>query len=128
MKHKNISALKCASFLWVVGFVFFVMGNRGALADEVPVNIDDAANISAGKILFNQTCVACHGNEGTGGRGNPLKGRTDFTPDYLYNTIANGRRNGARVMPSWKSTFDSATIWQITSYVWSLRGKPDASK
>jgi cytochrome c oxidase cbb3-type subunit 3 len=125
---KNISALNGASFLWVVGLALFAMGSPGASADEAPVNVDDAASIAAGKALFNQTCVACHGYEGTGGRGNPLKGRTDFTPDYLFNTITNGRRNGARVMPSWKSTFDSTTIWQITSYVWSLRGMPDAGK
>lgn len=128
MNNKNMGALKAASFSWVVGLAFFAMGNHGALADEVPATINDPASIEAGKVLFNQTCVACHGYEGEGGRGSPLKGRTDFTPDYLYTTITNGRRNGARVMPSWKSTFDSATIWQITSYVWSLRGQPDAGK
>lgn len=104
------------------------VGSPWARAEDAPFDLNDQTHIDAGKELFSQTCVYCHGYEGVGGKGNPLKGRTDLTPNYLFNTITNGRRNGPRIMPAWRSTFDSASIWNLVAYVWSLRGHPDAGK
>jgi len=89
--------------------------------DESPPNLNDQKLIAAGEKKFNQNCVYCHGNAGSGGKGAPLQGRTDFTPEYLFNTIANGKKRGALVMPPWKDAMPASDIWALSAYILSLR-------
>lgn len=93
-----------------------------ALADSPqPPDLDNPATIAAGAKRFNQNCVYCHGNAGSGGKGAALQGRHDLTPDYLFQTISNGKQRGSLLMPAWKAAFSEQEIWELGSYILSLR-------
>jgi cytochrome c oxidase cbb3-type subunit 3 len=80
---------------------------------------------AAGKKIFTENCVSCHGD---GGKGNPEVGAPNLTDQiWLYGsdeativeTIANGR---AGVMPAWSGRLDPVTIKALAVYVHSLGG------
>jgi cytochrome c oxidase cbb3-type subunit III len=80
---------------------------------------------AAGKKIFAENCVSCHGD---GGKGNPEVGAPNLTDQiWLYGsdeativeTIANGR---AGVMPAWSGRLDPVTIKALAVYVHSLGG------
>lgn len=92
-----------------------------ALADPTQAsNLTDVAVIAAGEKRFNQNCVYCHGNAGSGGKGAPLQGRDDLTAPYLFDTISNGKKRGALLMPAWKEAFSEKQIWELSAYILSL--------
>jgi cytochrome c oxidase cbb3-type subunit 3 len=80
---------------------------------------------AAGKKIFAENCVSCHGDAG---KGNPEFGAPNLTDQiWLYGsdqatieeTITNGR---AGVMPAWIGRLDPVTIKALTVYVHSLGG------
>src|SRR3954471_19595088 len=80
---------------------------------------------AAGKKIFTENCVACHGDAGNG---NQELGAPDLTDKiWLYGadelmlieTITNGR---AGVMPAWADRLDAPTIKALAVYVHSLGG------
>lgn len=82
-------------------------------------------NTAAGKKIFDENCVACHGKDG---KGNQEVGAPNLTDQiWLYGseeativeTITNGR---AGVMPAWIGRLDPLTIKALTVYVHSLGG------
>jgi len=82
-------------------------------------------NAAAGKKLFEDNCVSCHGD---GGKGNQELGAPNLTDKiWLYGsdeatlveTITNGRSG---VMPAWVGRLDPVTIKALTVYVHSLGG------
>jgi mono/diheme cytochrome c family protein len=81
----------------------------------------DQAMIEAGAKRFNQSCVYCHGNAGSGGKAAPLQGRDDLTKEYVMETIANGKQRGAFNMPAWKGAFNEQQIQELTAYILSLK-------
>jgi cytochrome c oxidase cbb3-type subunit 3 len=85
------------------------------------------ANIEAGKKVFAENCVACHGEDG---KGNKELGAPNLTDRiWLYGndektvveTITNGRKG---VMPAWGERFKSepTTLKALTVYVSTLGG------
>ena len=93
-----------------------------ALADSAQrPDLDSPATIAAGAKRFNQNGVYCHGNAGSGGKGAALQGRHDLTPEYLFQTISNGKQRGSLLMPAWKDAFSEQEIWELGSYILSLR-------
>jgi len=84
-----------------------------------------AYNAAAGKKIFAENCVSCHGDDG---KGNQELGAPNLTDQiWLYGsdeamiveTITNGR---AGVMPAWVGRLDPVTIKALTVYVHSLGG------
>lgn len=82
-------------------------------------------NAAAGKKIFEDNCVACHGKDG---KGNQEMGAPNLTdqiwlygsdPATIVETITNGR---AGVMPAWTGRLDPVTIKALTVYVHSLGG------
>jgi cytochrome c oxidase cbb3-type subunit 3 len=80
---------------------------------------------AAGKKIFAENCISCHGDNG---KGNQELGAPDLTDKiWLYGsdeatlveTITNGR---AGVMPAWAGRLDPATIKALAVYVHSLGG------
>jgi cytochrome c oxidase cbb3-type subunit 3 len=80
---------------------------------------------AAGKKIFAENCVSCHGENG---KGNQEFGAPDLTDHiWLYGadeatlveTITNGR---AGVMPAWSGRLDPVTIKALTVFVHSLGG------
>lgn len=97
-------------------------------ADQV-VLLTDPADIAAGKAIFQQNCIACHGPEGGGGIG------PNLTDDYwilggdikqVFTTISEGGRDGKGMVP-WKGQFKPTEIQKIASFVKSLRGTNPAN-
>ena len=86
---------------------------------------EPGANIAAGKKIFQDNCVACHGEDG---KGNVEMGSANLTtkiwqygsdlPDLVY-TIANARNS---TMPAWHNRLDPVTIKALAVYVHSLGG------
>ena len=82
-------------------------------------------DVAAGKQIFADNCVACHGDEA---KGNPELGAPNLTDKiWLYGgdeatiieTITNGRGG---VMPAWAGRLDPTTIKVMAVYVHSLGG------
>ena len=81
----------------------------------------DQAMVDAGAKRFNQSCVYCHGNAGSGGKAASLQGRDDLTKEYVAETIANGKQRGSFNMPAWKGAFNEQQIQELTAYILSLK-------
>ena len=77
------------------------------------------AEMMQGGNLFIITCSSsfCHGEGGAGARGPSLKNR-NFTPDFVRNTVANGRSGTA--MPSFKASLSPHELDMLVDYVMSL--------
>ncbi|WP_299246574.1 cbb3-type cytochrome c oxidase N-terminal domain-containing protein [uncultured Aquimarina sp.] len=100
--------------------------------DLVDVNtvvlLTEASDISAGKAIFTNNCVACHKADGGGGIGPNL---TD--PNWIlgggiknvFRTISEGGRDG-KGMVAWKQTLKPAEMAQVASYVITLVGTTPA--
>jgi cytochrome c oxidase cbb3-type subunit II len=95
----------------------------------------NAANIGAGRGIFNQNCSACHGFEGRAdvplarvfypkpAANFHLPRYKDFTDGHWYNKTARGVP-GTR-MPRWDQTLNSEQIWYVVSYLKSLAADQD---
>lgn len=86
---------------------------------------DPGYDAAAGKKIFSDNCVVCHGE---GGKGNQQVGAPNLTDQiWLYgsdkNTIVETITNGrAGVMPAWSGRLDPITIKALAVYVHSLGG------
>jgi len=88
-----------------------------------------AANIKAGKQIYETSCAVCHGNSGQGdgpaaSQLNPPPSnlqfalRTSIASDgFLYWTIADGGAPVGSAMPAFKSSLKPEDIWQIILYL-----------
>ncbi|NAS31495.1 c-type cytochrome [Flavobacteriaceae bacterium R38] len=100
--------------------------------DLVDVNtvvvLTDAADISAGKAVFQTNCVACHKTDGGGGIG------PNLTDEYwilgggiknIFRTISEGGRDG-KGMISWKQDLKPVEMAQVASFILTLQGTTPA--
>jgi putative heme-binding domain-containing protein len=78
-----------------------------------------AAEVAQGSNLFSITCSSsfCHGDAGIGAHGPSLRNR-NFTPDFVRNTVTNGR--SGTPMPAFKDSLSQAELAMIVGYVMSL--------
>ncbi len=96
--------------------------------DLVDINtvelLTEASDLSNGKRIFEQNCVACHMSDGGGGIG------PNLTDDYwilgggiknVFKTVSEGGRDG-KGMIAWKQSLKPAEIAQVSSYVLQFRG------
>ena len=99
------------------------MAKTKSLVDESNVMIADAGGIEAGKTLYIQACVACHGTKGEGGIG------PNLTDEYwihggsmnnIYKTIKVGYPE--KGMQSWQSMYSPVQIKNLSSFVKKLKG------
>jgi alcohol dehydrogenase (cytochrome c) len=91
---------------------------------DTPVNpfLHDPAAIAAGQKVFNSTCVACHGEGASGGRGPALNtGRfAHGSGDYdVFQTVRAGVPGTQ--MPSF-AALPSDDVWRVVTYLKSLSG------
>lgn len=92
--------------------------------DENTVTLDKGAEtLAAGKAIFNQNCVACHGGAGEGGIG------PNLTDQYwlhggsvkaVFKTVKHGVPD--KGMIAWEQQLSPAQIAQVSNYIISLRG------
>lgn len=72
-----------------------------------------------GKVIFQNNCVKCHGEDGTKGRWGAANLRDSRLPDdAMLNVISNGR---GWFMPKWGKKFTPAQIETIIAYIKTLR-------
>jgi cytochrome c oxidase cbb3-type subunit III len=85
----------------------------------------DAAVVAAGKELFAQNCVACHGEDAKGNREFGAPNLTDAvalygsSPEQITAQI-NASRHG--MMPAWGTRLGDATVKELAVFVHSLGG------
>jgi cytochrome c oxidase cbb3-type subunit III len=86
---------------------------------------DPKADLAAGKALFTQNCVVCHGDNGKGNRALGVPDLTDAIWLYgadkaaIVDSMWNGR---AGMMPAWGGRLDEPTIKALAVYVHTLGG------
>lgn len=85
----------------------------------------DAAQATAGAVLFAENCASCHGDAGLGNRELGAANLTDAiwlygkTPEKLIESVTYAR---AGVMPNWNVKLSEAEIRAVASYVHQLGG------
>jgi len=91
--------------------------------------LTEAADLSAGKTIFETNCVACHMADGGGGIG------PNLTDDHwilgggiknIFKTLYEGGRSG-KGMISWKSQLKPLEMAQVASYVLTFQGTTPAN-
>lgn len=91
--------------------------------------LTEAADLSAGKSIFETNCVACHMADGGGGIG------PNLTDDHwilgggiknVFRTISEGGRSG-KGMISWKQQLKPLEMAQVASYVLNFQGTTPAN-
>ena len=102
--------------------------------DLIDVNnvtlLTDAAELAAGKKIFEVNCVACHKADGGGSIGPNLTDEHWILGGGIknvFNTLVKGGRDG-KGMVSWQGILKPSEMQQVASYVLSLQGTnpPDA--
>src|SRR5438067_1344626 len=98
-----------------------VAGDRRDRPTQNPYE-DNAYAMTEGERLYEWfNCSGCHARGG-GGIGPPLMAdvwRYGKDPGNIYSSIVEGRPNG---MPSWRGKMPQYQVWQIVTYVQTLRG------
>ena len=103
--------------------------NNKDLVDANTVELlTDAADLSAGKQIFADNCIACHKEDGGGGIG------PNLTDEYwilggdiknVFKTIMEGGRAG-KGMISWRSELKPSEMAQVGSYLLTFQGTTPA--
>ncbi|MCC7251942.1 cytochrome c [Hyphomicrobium sp.] len=87
-------------------------------SSDIPINLNDAARIEAGKERFHSTCADfCHGHEPALFIGRPVE------PHHAFETIRDGGK-GATPMPPWGDVFSEEEIWELVAYLNHLGKAP----
>jgi mono/diheme cytochrome c family protein len=86
------------------------------------VDLRDPKVIEKGMETLNSTCGGyCHGTQGRGYKGPPLRNRTDLTADSMIATIKFGRKRAGKLMPAWNGTLSEEEMWTVIAAIVSLR-------
>lgn len=91
--------------------------------ENTAVLLTDDKDLSAGKVLFEANCVACHLNDGTGQIGPNLTDKNwiyGYDVKDIFKTVKLGTSNG---MPEHNSKLNPIQIQQVSSFVLSMPEK-----
>lgn len=89
---------------------------------ENPLKDDPNAGADGKRLYLWMNCAGCHGVEGGGGIGPPLRDAEWIYGNdaaSVFQTVAQGRPNG---MPAFGAKLPDEQIWRIVAYVESLDG------
>ena len=100
-------------------------GRSGAPAGPANPAIGNQQAIQEGEAIYNQTCTACHGKDGSAGEMAPAVA----APSRRYNRVTDAQvfdavKNGIpqTQMPPFGGKFSDDQIWKIVAYIHGLRG------
>lgn len=91
--------------------------------------LTDAADLKAGKALYDSNCVACHAPDGGGGIGPNLTDQHWILGGGIkkvFTTISEGGRDG-KGMIAWKQNLKPLEMAQVASYVLGMQGVTPAN-
>jgi mono/diheme cytochrome c family protein len=74
----------------------------------------DPARAGEGRVIYNQTCVICHGPNGAGGRGPNLTASKLQGVGFLR-VVLEGRKDTQ--MPAWKGKLSEEEVWKVMAYL-----------
>ena len=74
----------------------------------------DPERAEEGRIIFNQTCVICHGANGAGGRGPNLL-ESKLAGISFFRVVIEGRKGTQ--MPAWRLRLSPDEVWQLHAFV-----------
>jgi hypothetical protein len=87
------------------------------VAPKAAFDLTDPARIASGKTRFDASCnFFCHGNEGSAGKTQAFKGRTDFTAESLFKVITEGVKPE---MPDFEDMSEEKR-WEVVAYILHL--------
>ncbi|WP_298417306.1 cbb3-type cytochrome c oxidase N-terminal domain-containing protein [uncultured Kordia sp.] len=92
------------------------------------VVLTEPGDISAGKAIFTEKCIACHKIDGGGGIGPNLTDKHWILGggiNNVFRTISEGGRSG-KGMEAWKKELKPSQIAQVASYVLNFQGTTPA--
>jgi cytochrome c oxidase cbb3-type subunit 3 len=101
---------------------------KGLVDVNTVILLTESSDLSAGKTIFTEKCIACHKADGGGGIGPNL---TDVNwilgggIKNVFNTISEGGRAGKGMVP-WKNDLKPLEMAQVASYVLSFQGTTPA--
>jgi cytochrome c oxidase cbb3-type subunit 3 len=93
-----------------------------------PYANDTGILTDARRLFVWYNCAGCHGDHGGGGMGPSLRDSTWLyggSDGDIYASIAEGRANG---MPAWGTKLPADQIWQVVTYIQSLRTPNEPEK
>lgn len=91
--------------------------------------LTDASSLAAGRSIFQENCIACHGPEAQGAAVGP-----NLVDEYwlhgggvknIFKTVKYGVPT--KGMIAWQSQLTPVKIHQVSSYIWSLQGTTPAN-
>ncbi|MBT8298632.1 MAG: c-type cytochrome [Maribacter sp.] len=91
--------------------------------------LTEASDLSAGKAIFESSCVVCHMADGGGGIGPNLTDDNWILGGGIknvFNTISEGGRDG-KGMVAWKQTLKPLEMAQVASYLLQFQGTTPAN-
>lgn len=88
-----------------------------------PFDWDSASAIEDGQVIYEQSCLICHGEDGSGA----IPGAPDMTNAEKQEELRSESSEfpcivaeGRGAMPGWKETLSTEQIWQVLTYIHSL--------
>ena len=86
-------------------------------------NANIEVNMEAGKTAYFNSCVFCHGADGTGGHGGPAFS-AGLSADTIQRTVSGGRNQ----MPAFGSFLDEAAVANVSAWVRELAQRAEGKK
>lgn len=105
-----------------------IHGPAGAEEDRVPAPpemtreyLEDPANITVGKQVWEEQCRHCHGASAYPGKAPKLSPRRYRNrPEFVWDRVANGFRK----MPPWKDVYSDDELMGVVAYILSRSFSP----
>ena len=117
-----LTAAPLAMFLAACGLAWAQAGGSGTGGSQPPFDLADLSIVEAGSRLFRANCTHyCHNPEGRAARAPALRGRSELSPEFIYQCIV----RGAPPMPAYGTTFSAEQIWTLVAYIESLAKTKD---
>src|SRR5207253_8466694 len=114
-----------AAMIFAAGAAVSAQRGRGAgpAAPNPAIGNDQA--IQEGEQIYNQTCTACHGKDGSAGEmapavAAPSRRYNRVTDDQVFDAVKSGIPQTQ--MPPFGGKFSDDQIWKIVAYIHGLRG------